>query len=94
MRHNLEIPRPLDPLLARIEPAGEHDLLGKRPLFLGRRLIGRVVEHDIVDQQLGCRIGIELDIVNSLVLRERPAAAVGPAGFRQIDRRLRPLLLF
>src|SRR5262249_57551692 len=64
LRDNLEIARPLFALLARVEPRRENRPAWKRP---GLPLHCGVVEHNVVDDQLRARVGVELNLINALV---------------------------
>src|SRR5438270_8961055 len=58
---DLEVAGPLLALPSRVEPAGEDWSLRERSLLAGQR---RVVQDDVVDDQLGAGVGIELDVVD------------------------------
>src|SRR5436309_6171645 len=77
VRDDLEVAGPLLTLLARVETCRELNPRGEWPLLLRR---GGVVEDDVVDEQLGGRVSVELDVVDAFILRERAARAVGTPG--------------
>src|SRR5258706_5539640 len=84
MVDDCKIARPLNALLPCIEPPGENDPPGKELRLCFRC---RFVEHYVINDQLGIVRHVKLDIINTLVLGERPASPIGPASLSHIYRR-------
>jgi hypothetical protein len=72
--HDLEVPGPVLPLAAGVEARREDDVRGERPSLVRT---GGLVENDVIDDQFGGGVRVELDVVDALPVGKRPPLPSG-----------------